>query len=94
MSRTVQCVVLKQTAQGLPAPPYPGELGRRIYESVSAEGWAQWLTRLQAIINENQLNTASPDDMQLIEQHMRGFLFDEGEYGGLPSGFRARGAKK
>ncbi|MCP5152332.1 MAG: oxidative damage protection protein [Ectothiorhodospiraceae bacterium] len=94
MIRTVRCVVLQREAEGLEAPPHPGELGRRIYENVSREGWSQWLRRLQMIINENQLNTADPRSIELIEQHMLGFFFDEGDQGGLPQGFRASGGKK
>ncbi len=94
MARTVQCVVLKREAEGLDEPPHPGELGRRIYESVSREGWSEWLQRLQMIINENQLSTADPGSIDLIEQHMRGFLFGEGNLGGLPDGFRTGRAKK
>ena len=71
-----------------------GELGRRIYENVSKEGWRQWLERLQMIINENQLNTGDASAIALIEEHMRGFFFDEGDFGGLPQGFRAPGGKK
>jgi len=85
---------LKREAEGLDEPPHPGELGLRIYENVSAEGWQQWLQRLQMIINENQLNTADPRAVELIEQHMLGFFFDEGDLGGLPQGFRAAGRKK
>ena len=94
MARIVNCVVLKREAEGLAEPPHPGELGERVYESVSAEGWAQWLERLQMIINENQLSTADPESIELIERHMRGFLFQEGDLGGTPQGFRAPGAKK
>ena len=94
MARTVQCVVLKREAEGLEEVPHPGELGRRIYDSVSQEGWQQWLQRLQMIINENQLNTADPRAIEVIEQHMLGFFFGEGELGGLPQGFRAGGRKK
>ncbi len=94
MTRMVHCVVLKREAEGLDAPPHPGEIGRRIYENVSKEGWQQWLQRLQMIINENQLNTADAMSIELIEKHMLGFFFDEGDYGGLPQGFRAAGAKK
>ncbi len=94
MARIIQCVVVKREAEGLDAPPHPGELGRRIYESVSKEGWQEWLQRLQMIINENQLNTADPMSIELIEKHMLGFFFDEGDYGGLPQGFRAAGGKK
>ena len=94
MARTVQCVVLKREAEGLDEPPHPGDLGRRIYGNVSKEGWSEWLQRLQMIINENQLSTADPGSIDLIEQHMRGFLFGEGNFGGLPAGFRTGRAKK
>ena len=93
MARTVNCVVLKREAEGLDKPPHPGPLGQRIYDSVSAEGWAQWLERLVMIINENQLSTADPDAIEVIEQHMLGFLFGEGDLGQLPSGFSPRRKK-
>ena len=93
MARMVECVVLKREAEGLDEPPHPGEIGKRIYENVSKEGWAEWLQRLQMIINENQLNSADSRSIEVIEQHMLGFLFGEGDLGGLPQGFRA-GAKK
>ena len=93
MARMVDCVVLKREAEGLAEPPHPGEIGRRIYESVSKEGWTSWLQRLQMIINENQLNSSDPRSVEIIEQHMLGFLFDEGDLGGLPQGFQG-GAKK
>ena len=90
----VHCVVLEQEAEALDESPHPGELGQRILDNVSKEGWAQWLARLQTIINENQLNTADPDSLEIIEAHMLGFLFGEGDLGDLPQGFRAPGAKK
>ena len=93
MARMVQCVVLKREAEGLEDVPHPGELGVRIYETVSREGWEQWLERLQMIINENQLSTYDPATIELIEKHMLGFFFEEGDLGGLPQGFRA-GSKK
>lgn len=94
MKRMVECVVLKREAEGLDKPPHPGELGKRIYENVSREGWRQWLDRLVIIVNENGLSTADPKNLSLIEQHMLGFLFGEGDYGQLPAGYRAGGGKK
>jgi len=94
MKRMVECVVLKRKAEGLDKPPHPGELGKRIYENVSREGWRQWLDRLVMIVNENGLSTADPKNLSLIEQHMLGFLFGEGDYGQLPAGYRAGGGKK
>ena len=94
MTRKVQCVVLKTEAEGLDAPTYPGEVGIRVYENVSKEGWTKWLERLSAIINENGLNTADVKNVELIEKHMIGFFFDEGDYGQAPAGFQAGGGGK
>lgn len=94
MSRMVFCQHLNKEAEGLESVPMPGELGQRIYENISSEGWTKWLERLTSIINENQLNTADPAAIQIIEQHMLGFLFNEGEQGKLPDGFQAPGGKK
>ena len=94
MSQMVFCQVLKREAPALEEAPYPGELGQRILENVSAEGWRQWLERLTMIINENRLSTADPGSLELIERHMVGFLFGEGEYGDLPAGFVPQGQKK
>jgi Fe-S cluster biosynthesis and repair protein YggX len=46
------------------------------------------------IINENGLNTADPGSVEVIEQHMIGFLFNEGDQGNVPQGFSPPGAKK
>lgn len=94
MTRTVQCVVLKVESEGLDKLPHPGELGQRIYENVSKEGWKQWLERLTTIINENGLNTADPQSIEVIEKHMLGFFFDEGDFGQLPAGFKQAGGGK
>ena len=88
--RRVNCTVLKEEADGLESPPYPGELGQRIFENVSADGWQQWLQRQVLIINENQLSTADPEAIELLEQHMLGFLFEEGDLGSIPQGFAPR----
>ena len=87
MSRTVNCVFLRRESEGLEKPPYPGEIGQRIFDSVSREAWQQWLERSVMIINEYQLNSADPANQELIENHMVGFLFGEGESGQLPEGY-------
>ena len=93
MSRLVNCIYLKSEAEGLDAPPYPGELGLRIFDSISREAWELWLQRSVMIINEYQLNSANPEALQHIEEHMKGFLFSEGDLGDAPSGFMPRSKK-
>lgn len=94
MTRMVNCVVLGTEAPGLERVPYPGDLGQRIFENVSEEGWKQWIERQTTIINENGLSTVDPASLLLIEQHMMGFLFKEGDLGQQPAGFKPPGAKK
>lgn len=94
MARSVNCVVLGVEAPGLDMVPYPGELGQRIFENVSVEGWKQWIERQTMIINENGMSTIDPASLAVLEQHMLGFIFKEGDLGQQPEGFRAPGAKK
>jgi Fe-S cluster biosynthesis and repair protein YggX len=93
MSRTVNFIVLKKEAEGLDDVPHPGDLGIRIYENVSKEGWEKWLQHLTMIINENGLNTSDPRSLEFIESHMLGFLFGEGDKAGT-KGFQPPRAKK
>ena len=44
MSRTVFCAKLQQDLPGLEETPWPGELGKRIHASVSAQAWKMWRT--------------------------------------------------
>ncbi len=87
MTRTVNCAFLNREAEGLDSPPYPGEIGQRIFENISREAWQQWLERSVMIINEYQLNSADLAHQELIEKHLLGFLFNEGQYGQAPAGY-------
>ena len=77
MTRTVQCVKLGREAEGLDRPPYPGELGQRIYDNVSKEAWQAWMQQQTILINEYRLSVADPKARELLEQEMRKFLFGE-----------------
>ena len=52
MVHTVHCIKLEKEAEGLDFPPYPGDLGKKIYESVSKEAWQMWLSQQTMLINE------------------------------------------
>jgi Fe-S cluster biosynthesis and repair protein YggX len=82
MPRIVFCQKLKREAPGLDFVPHPGALGRRIYENISQEAWQQWLAHLSILLNDYRLNSADPESMAAIEQHMLGFLFGEGDFAG------------
>lgn len=79
MSRTVFCLRLKQEAEGLDFPPYPGELGEKIFNSISKEAWKQWMNRQTMFINEYRLNLLDPEAKKLLQDEMIKFLFEEGD---------------
>ncbi len=78
MSRTVHCVRLGREAEGLERPPYPGELGRRIFENVSKEAWQEWLRHQTMLINEYRLTPIEPKARQFLEAEMEKFFFGGG----------------
>jgi len=78
MARTVNCVILKREAEGLDFPPYPGELGKRIYENVSKEAWKQWLEHQKMLVNENRLNLADPKARAYLAEQMEKHFFGGG----------------
>ena len=78
MSRMVNCVKLKREALGLEYAPYPGELGKRIYENVSQESWQAWLKHQTMLINEYRLTPVDPKARKFLEEEMEKFFFGEG----------------
>lgn len=80
MSRTVMCAKLGEEAPGLTRPPYPGELGQRIYEHISADAWQMWIGQQTILINEFRLSVVNPAARKYLEQEMERFLFGAGEY--------------
>lgn len=82
MSHTVNCIKLKQEAEGLDRLPYPGELGQRIYDNVSKPAWLEWLKAQTILINENRLNPLDPEARKFLEREMESYFF--GQNVGMP----------
>ena len=78
MSRMVNCVKLKREAEGLDKPPYPGDLGQRVFENVSKEGWQQWLKHQTMLINEYRLSPIDPKSRTFLEEEMEKYFFGGG----------------
>ena len=75
MSRTVHCAKLDKEAPAMAFAPYPGELGQRIFDSISQEAWQMWLSHQTMLINERQLSLIDPDARKYLEGEMEKFLF-------------------
>ena len=75
MARMVQCIKLQREAEGLDLPPYPGDLGKRIWEQVSKDAWAAWLKHQTMLVNENRLNLADTRARKYLAQQMESYFF-------------------
>jgi len=78
MARMVHCIKLGREAEGLDFPPYPGALGKRLFDSVSKEAWAQWQRHQTMLINENRLNLADAKARKYLAEQMEKHFFGEG----------------
>lgn len=76
MSRTIFCTFLQRDAEGQDFQLYPGEIGKRIYNEISKEAWAEWMKKQTMLINEKKLNMMNIDDRKLLEAEMVKFLFE------------------
>jgi Fe-S cluster biosynthesis and repair protein YggX len=89
MARTVKCVKLGQELPGLEKPPFPGELGDRIYENVSQEAWDMWLEHQVLLINHYGLVLADPQARQFLMEQLEEFFFSENAQ--MPEGWTPPG---
>jgi len=85
MAHTVFCVKLQREGEGLAFVPYPGELGKRVFDNVSKEAWAQWLAHQTMLINENRLSPLDPKARKFLEGEMEKYFFGAGSE--APAGY-------
>ena len=78
MARIVNCIEYGKEAEGLDFPPYPGPLGKRIWESVSKAAWQEWLKHQTMLVNENRLNLADIQARQYLARQMENHFFGQG----------------
>ena len=78
MTRMVQCIKLGTEAEGLDRAPYPGELGKRIFDNVSKQAWADWIRHQTMLVNENRLNLADARARQYLARQMENHFFGSG----------------
>lgn len=86
MGEVVNCVKLGREAEGLDRQPYPGELGKRVFENVSKEAWGEWLKHQTMLLNEYRLSPIDPKARKFLEEQMEKFFFEDGS--DLPPDFK------
>lgn len=77
MNKTVHCIKLNQEAEQLDAPPFPGELGEKIYKNVSKKAWEMWLAQQTILINEYRLNLIVPESREFLLKEMQKYFFPD-----------------
>ena len=85
MTNLLFCIKLQKDAEAMNAPPFPGELGNKIYNTVSQEAWNLWLTHQTMLINEYRLNLAEAKSREFLLKEMQNYFFGEGSE--KPAGF-------
>ncbi len=85
MARTVFCAKEHAEREGLAFIPWPGALGKRVFEQIGQPAWQQWLAHQTLLINENRLSPLDPKHRAFLETEMEKFLFGEGAE--KPAGF-------
>lgn len=87
MTKTVFCQKLKEELPALTRQPYPGELGKKIYETISQQAWQDWIRHQTMLINEYRLDLSNPESATFLEKEMDKFFFGEGS--DKPEGYTA-----
>ena len=78
MSRTVFCEKTRTETEGLDFAPWPGELGKRVFNHIGKAAWAEWLAHQTMLINENRLSPLDPKHRAFLQAEMEKFLFGAG----------------
>jgi len=86
MTRMVNCAKIGEEMAGLDFVPFPGELGQKVYDNISKEGWKQWLTQQTILINEYRLSSLDQKAQSFLKEEMEKFLF-EGKELDMPEEF-------
>ena len=76
--RNIHCIKLDREAEGLDKPPFPGNLGQKIFDQVSKEAWSEWVTHQTMLINENRLSLIEPEARKFLQKEMQDYFFGEG----------------
>jgi Fe-S cluster biosynthesis and repair protein YggX len=85
MANNIFCIKLNQQAEAMKAPPFPGDLGQKIFNQISQRAWEMWLAHQTMLINEYRLNLADPESRAFLIAEMQKYFFGEGSE--TPKGF-------
>ncbi len=85
MTRMVKCAKLQRDLPAMPYKPFQNELGQRVFDEISQEGWTMWLEHSKMVVNEYRLDLTSPEAHKILMEQCEQFFFGEGS--ALPPDF-------
>jgi Fe-S cluster biosynthesis and repair protein YggX len=93
--RLVKCIKFGEELPGLAKPPFPGEMGKKIFDTVSEKAWNMWRNDMQIkVLNEYRLNMGDPKDHKVLMQQMLKFLnLEQGSVVQVENAERGRAGK-
>ncbi len=78
MTHIIHCKKLGIDTDGLVSPPFPNELGKKIYNHISQKAWDLWIAHQTMLINEYKLSLIEKKSRDFLMQEMEKFLFGGG----------------
>ncbi len=78
MDRTVDCVKLGPNKEGLEKPPFKGELGEKVFNTISKEAWGMWLEHSKILINEYRLDLTSEHGQKIWFSELEKYFYGDG----------------
>lgn len=79
MTRLVFCEKFKKELPGLAFQPYPGVLGKKIFDTISKDAWQEWIGKQTIFVNEYRLNLSDAKARKMLEKEMEKFLFGDSQ---------------
>jgi Fe-S cluster biosynthesis and repair protein YggX len=86
MARMIHCVKLGREAEALDKPPFKGDLGQKVFDSISKDAWKMWLEHSKMLINEYRLDLTSEHGQKVWMTELERYFFGEGSQ--LPPEFK------
>ena len=85
------CVKLVKELPGLPFRPFKGEIGQKIYDSVSQDAWKLWIEHSKMLVNEYRIDLTAPEGQAMLLEQAEKIFFGEGA--ALPPDYKPAATK-
>ena len=66
----VKCAKLQKDLPAMPYKPFQNELGQRVFDEISEEGWKMWLEHSKMVVNEYRLDLTSKDAHKILARRL------------------------